>query len=353
MLDASQYGALFDSAGETIEVLREFQGDIEYPIDHRQTLRVGCSSQCEISIPGRGLSRVHFVLERRGKQLLLHDQDAVNGVIVRGRRLVGMTALEPGDCFTAVPMTFVAMNRAMRLQRPVLVRLLGHSGPTTADHLMIEAAQNLSGLVITGEPGSEHRVLAKAVHAMSMLRDQPLVDLGFGAPLDEDVLRKAARATLVITVGEKTPALDDVSIARLFSQRYHLRLIVLAPDLATARRVLHSDELHRMRHIEIPSIRGRRAELPSILDELLIQHNATIRLADFSLSNRDRLLRYGWRKNWDELRIATERLAIIGRTADWEQMDWRERAAAHGVAKSTLYDWFKGLGLTSPLLAVR
>ena len=49
--------------------------------------------------------------------------------------------------------------------------------------------------------------------------------------------------------------------------------------------------------------------------------------------------------------MAANRLTSIARIPDWEELDWRERAIALGIAKSTLYDWYKLLQLTKPLFA--
>lgn len=50
-------------------------------------LSLGGSRQCTISIPGRGLSARHCLLQRRKHKLRLYDLDSSHGTFVRGRRL--------------------------------------------------------------------------------------------------------------------------------------------------------------------------------------------------------------------------------------------------------------------------
>ena len=76
-------------------------------------------------------------LERRGTRFLVHDQHSTHGTSREGRK-IDVADLYPGDCFTATPVTFVALNREMRLHRPLLVELLGTDvAPWSPDKLMI------------------------------------------------------------------------------------------------------------------------------------------------------------------------------------------------------------------------
>ena len=43
----------------------------------------------------------------------------------------------------------------------------------------------------------------------------------------------------------------------------------------------------------------------------------------------------------------------MSRVSGWEAMNWQERSAALGAPKTTLFEWFSALGLTSPLFAAR
>jgi hypothetical protein len=95
----------------------------------------------------------------------------------------------------------------------------------------------------------------------------------------------------------------------------------------------------------------RPGDVLELLDRLLAARGAPRPVAALAARNRLALGRHAWRDNFIGLRLAADRLAAIGRVPTWERMDWRERAAALGVPKSTLHDWFTALGLSSPLFA--
>jgi hypothetical protein len=353
-LDDAQREARYDGP-DAIIALREYDADREYELSlDINSYRLGGSRSCEVYVPGRGLSAVHCLLERRGTRFLLHDQRSTHGTSREGRK-IDVADLYPGDCFTATPVTFVALNREMRMQRPLLVELLGTDfAPWSPDKLMIEAAKGLGNLLITGEAGCEQGRLAHAIHAMSLRRARSPVECA-KPPADRAsqvaLLRRAGKSTLMLTLDDKTRPLDPTFCSMLFSPGYHVRVIVLAPTSGTARRVLPDENVDQMQHVWIRPIGVRADELPEILDRLLVERDAPIRLAALTSKNREALLAHAWRGNWEELRTAADRLTAIARISSWDLMDWRERAAAIGLAKSTLYDWYKALKLTKPLLA--
>lgn len=340
---------------DAIEALGEYDAPREHelPVIAR-SFDLGGSSRCAVSVPGRGLSKRHCLLERRGERFLVHDLDSKNGTIHEGRRIREAIDLKPGDRFTAIPITFVALNRAMRMHRQLLIDVLGTDFAPSADKLMIEAAKGLGNLLITGEAGCEQNRLAHAIHAMSLVHDRLPVDCA-ALPVDRAsqlaLVTSAKRSTLILTLTEKTRAIDPTFHAMLFSPNYRIRLIVIAPSAAVARRILSRDEVGRMQHIWIRPVAVRVGELPVLLDRLLAERDAPIRHSSLTRANWDGFLRHAWRGNWEELRHAADRLAAIARIPDYEQLTWRQRAAALGIALATLYDWHKSLKLTLPLFA--
>ncbi|TMQ08309.1 MAG: hypothetical protein E6J90_40875 [Deltaproteobacteria bacterium] len=341
---------------DAIVALREYdsedeQAEHELPLNMK-SFRGGASRECEVWVPGRGLSGMHFLLERRGRQLLLHDQHSTHGVVHAGRKTDAIY-LSPGDKFTARPMTFVALNHEMRMQRPLLVELLGIDfAPWSPDKLMIEAAKGLGNVLITGETGCEHEQLARAIHAMSLVRNRLLITCT-AIPVERDtqtaLVKQAARSTLILPLNDKMRGVDPTFASLLFSRAYRVRVIVTASTQALARRLLPREAVDQMQHVWIRPIAVRAGELPTLLDRLLCQRGAPKRFADLTGANQERFRRHPWRKNWEELRVAADRLAAIARTPSWEVLAWRERAAAIGVAKSTLVDWHKTLKLSKPL----
>jgi hypothetical protein len=336
----------------------DVEGVYDLPLDTK-SFRIGGSSQkqCEISLPGRGLSAQHAMLQRHGRRCLLHDLASTYGTIYSGHRIYEATDIQPGDTFTTVPVTFVALNREMLTHRPLLVDLLGQdSRPWSPDRLMIEAAKGLGNLLITGEAGCEHQRLASAVHAMSLLRGGPLVEC-MAIPSDRTaqmaLLKSAHRSTIVFTITEETLPADDTFSSMLFSSDYHVRAIVVASSQTAARAVFPADNVNQMQHIWIRPIGVRAGELPGILDRLLSERDPSLRLASMVPSNRARLLAHDWRRNWEELRVAADRIAGIARIPHWGSLDWRKRSAALKVPKSTLHDWYRSFEFEDPLLSER
>src|SRR5262245_38283185 len=111
LIDESQCEPWYDGE-DAIEALAEYDAGREYELPlSTQSFELGGSRKCAVSLPGRSLSARHCLLERRGKRFLLHDLASSNGTIHEGRRIREVTDLNPGDRFTAVPVTFVALNQ--------------------------------------------------------------------------------------------------------------------------------------------------------------------------------------------------------------------------------------------------
>jgi hypothetical protein len=88
-----------------------------------------------------------------------------------------------------------------------------------------------------------------------------------------------------------------------------------------------------------------------LLDRLLAERDAPIRHGSLTRANWEGFLGHAWRGNWADLRQAADRLTSIARISDYEELTWRQRAAALGIALATLYDWHKSLTLTMPVFA--
>src|SRR5881394_3946823 len=86
-LDEAQCEPWYDG-DDAVVALREYNSDQEYDLPlHIKSFRLGGSRSCEVSVPGRGLSAVHCLLERRGSRFLVHDQHSTHGTIHDGRRI--------------------------------------------------------------------------------------------------------------------------------------------------------------------------------------------------------------------------------------------------------------------------
>jgi hypothetical protein len=336
---------------DVITALRVFDDDVELELPSKGTFTLGASRRCDLSVRGRDLSATHLLLERIDHRLRVYDLRSSNGTFFGGRR-AEVFEIYPGDTFTAAPVTFLALNNEMRAHRPAIAGILGAGSAPSPDTLLVEAATCSSHLLITGDPGSDLDRLARAIHAVSLRRSRSLVEMGAVPPdraQQREIVKRAERSTLVIELDPVAPPLDPTFCSMVFSADHHIRVIALAPTLKLARRLLPAEHLERIHPIWVRPLVARPGDIPVLLDQLLAERGAPLRVADLTARNRSALAACEWRDNFIGLRAAAERLAAIAQVRGWEAMDWRERATATSIPRSTLHDWFTALGLTLPL----
>jgi hypothetical protein len=272
-----------------------------------------------------------------------------------GGRRVELIDLYPGDTFTAAPLTFLAMNDEMRARRMIIADLIGDASPTP-DRILVDAVKSSHPLLLAGERGCDLDRFARAIHAISLRRGRAMVEIA-GLPADRkaqrEILKRAERSTLVIDLHAIETPLDPTFCSMAFSPDYHIRVIVLAATQAAARKLLPVEETERLQHIWVRPLGMRPGDVPHLLDHILMEREATFRLADLTPQNHEALCRHDWRDNFIGLRLAVERLIQISRVDGWEAMNWQERSVALEIPKTTLYEWYSGLGLASPLFAAR
>lgn len=351
-LDETQRDAWFDGA-DVVTALRIYDGDVEYELPRKATVTLGASRRCDVHVPDRGLSALHCLFERRGGRFRMHDQDSTNGLFFGGRR-VETCDVYPGDTFTPAPVTFLAMNQEMRAQRPIIAEIVGTGFSPSPDRVLVDAVKYAHPLLLTAEPGCDTDRLARAIHAVSLRRTRPLIEIS-EVPEDRaqqrEIIKRAARSSLVIDLYRVEAPLDPAFCSMVFSRDYHVRPIVLAPTRDAARRLLPIEAPEHMQHFWFRPLGMRPGDIPDLLDRMLAERASPRRITDLTPHNRDALCAWEWRDNLAGLRTAADRLAAIARVPGWDGLDWRQRAAATSIPKSTLHDWFTALHLTSPLLA--
>lgn len=286
------------------------EGDWELPRNLVE-LSLGGSRQCAISIPGRGLSARHCLLQRRKHKLRLLDLDSSHGTFVRGRRLEDSADLSPGDTFTARPMMFICLNDEMRQHRPTLFEILGPGAPRSPDWVMVQAATDWGPLLLTGEAGSDLDRLARAIHAMSLQRSRPAVEVAT-LPLERAaqvaLAQQASQTSLILPLGDEGPPLDPRFASMLFDVSSGVRLIALASSPDIARRALTDARVERMQHVEVRPLAYRRGEIHRLLDRRFRERAFPRRAADLTRTNQDALKGYDWPGNFDELREIADAL---------------------------------------------
>lgn len=343
----------FDQAGaEIITGCREYDGagaaDWELARDIKRVF-VGGSSTCAISIPGRGLSATHCMLERRGRGMRLYDEHSTHGTWVKDAPIT-TADLRPGDKFTAKPVTLVTMNDAMRLHRPTLVEIVGTGWVPSPDWLMVEA-YNSSHLVITGDPGCDQDRLARAIHAISPRRDQLPIEIGAipeeraaQIALVKQASKQQApkqRATVILAIPDKHAPLDETFLSMLYSTTYGVRVIVLARRAEDARRALGEALAGMCQYVMLRPLAYRAAEIDQLLDRVFVERGTPhLRTADLTLENQEALRTYLWPENLAELRL-------IGHAISAHETlgGWRPASEAVQRPKTTLQEHFERIGL--------
>lgn len=340
---------------DIVTALRVYDGNREYPLPPKTTFTLGASRSCDLALPGSGLSALHCAFVRKGTRLRVIDQHSTNGMY-SGERRVETLDLHPGDTFTAAPVTFIAMSDELRAQRPIIADLVGTRFTPTPDRVLVDAVKSAHHLLLTGETGCDLDRLARAIHAVSLRRSRAIVEIA-ELPTDRgqqrEILRHAARSTLVIDLDELDAPVDPTFGSMAFSPDYHIRVIALAATPTVARKLLALEEMERLQPIFIRPLAMRPGDVPDLLDGMLAERQAPFRLDDLAPANRDALCSHDWRDNFIGLRIAADRLTAISRVRGWEAMNWQERGAALETPKTTLFEWFNGMGLMSPLFAAR
>jgi hypothetical protein len=327
-------------------------GICEYNVEGDWELRrnvvefsLGGSRQCTISIPGRGLSARHCLLARRKGKLRLHDLDSSHGTFIRGRRLEGSADLSPGDMFTARPMSFVCLNAEMRRHRPTLFEILG---PRSPDWVMVQAATDLGPLLLTGEAGSDLDRLARAIHAMSLLRSQTAVEVATLPPertAQIALVQQAAQSSLILSLVDDGPPLDSYFVSKLFDVSSGVRLIALASNPDTVRRALTDARVERMQRVEVRPLAYRRGEIHTLLDRRFEESAFPRCAADLTRVNQDALNTYDWPGNFDELRAIADAIAAHATLGGL-----RPAAGSLGMSShKRLARRFKRVGLQFPL----
>ncbi|MBX3157291.1 MAG: FHA domain-containing protein [Deltaproteobacteria bacterium] len=321
------------------------------------TITLGSAESCDIVVPSQYVSRHHLTIERRHGGIRIHDHSK-NGTYIDARRIGDDRDIRAGQGFSAGAASFIALNDEMARQYALLSDLIDWETSTELESQSsrfatpcdaIEIASGVDHLMIAGDVGCGQAQLAEAIHAMSPLRGRPLVRVD-SIPVDrgaqKELLARAARATMVLAIGDEMPVMDDAFRSSLFALSYRIRLIVLAWP-RRARAVLGEDRSNMQRLDLRPIAYREHVQIERLLDRQLEARGCALRLAHMTETNRSALLRYSWPRNFDDLKLAADRLAAIARAGSL-----RKAAAALDEHASKVQHWFTNqLGLELPLNA--
>lgn len=313
----------------------------------RKVFTIGSAPDCDISIPLPYVSRLHARIERHYDCLRVEDLSK-NGTWFEDRLVKEPKDVRPGSTF-GIPggVTFLALNDEMRAAYPVFSDVLDREGQetliaddkgwATPSKLMVWASGN-DHLLILGPRGCDQDRLARAIHSVSPVRQREMV-WADSIPSDragqKDMLLRASKSTLVLNIDKSTPVMDAAFRASLFSTSFRVRVLVIAPAFEHVLRVLGPDHAY-IRRVEVRPLAFRIDQLGPLLDRQLEELGSTLRFQQLSEANRQALTNHEWRRNFEDLRVAAQRLAALH-----QQGTLRKAAAALGIKNfNNLQNWF-------------
>jgi hypothetical protein len=331
---------------DLVTALREHNGNAEHALSReRKTFSIGSDPDCDIPISGPYLSALHCVVERRGNRLRVHDQHSRNGTFFAGRREPTFD-IGAGETFTAASTTFLAMNDEMRQHRPLLADIVGAGATPSPDDLLVCAVRG-TNVLITGEPGCDQDRLARSLHAVSLRRSLPIVEvaeLPATRAAQRELIDRAARSTLVLALDARGPRIDPTFCSMLLSSSFHVRLIAIAEAAAVATEALGLDATGPMQHVWLRPLASRDGEILYLLDRMFAERGAALPVSELTPANQAALQAYAWPENLAGLRLAADRLEALVR-----EQSLRKAADALAMSKSTLHHWLDRLRLALPL----
>ncbi len=250
--------------------LRVLETDELYPLpDPRERgesiLGSGTAAGLQLRDPSRRLSRRHARLAWDGGGWTMRDLESKNGLWIDGVRCKA-AALAPGVEVGVGGLTLLAESAALLQLRALLARLIGWSD----DHRrevdralrgLRDAALLRASLVLCGE--GDLVPIAQRLHRETLGAQRPFVACR-RRDRAMDQLRRARDGTLCVSATEPPRDLPD-AIAALLSAAPPARLVLCAADLRDASPI--GVLLGPTIWLQLPSLLGRRAELPRILAE--------------------------------------------------------------------------------------
>lgn len=324
-------------------------GNDEYELElGRASFECGAHPKCHVVIDDPHVSARHALLERRSSRLRVIDLDTKNGIRLNGKREPSFD-VGPGQVFgLAHSVTVLPMNEAMRTGRLRFVEVLGSEQPElTPDALLIEALGS-GNLVVVGERGCGHDVLARAVHAVSIRRTLAPLEID-EIPADKtkqlEIATLATRSTLILKLRAETTKPSRAFLELITSAQYQIRVIALAPTLDVATRVLGIEIVGRMRPVLLRPLRMRVTELPQIFDQMLVARASTLRMQNLHAEHQAALCSYAWPKNLEELTNAVTRIAALV-PSPTHIVPVKTAATALGIKESWFYDWLAKMSLS-------
>lgn len=370
---AEQRGGTYERDSATTALLW-YRTHTIHDLHPRKVSTIGSAPDRDIVIEGEHVSAHHCRIERRSRGQMVIDEGSKNGTYYETKRSLGLGlkpvfeetrasangfVLVPGMTFVigAQPHRYVALDDAMRSHHPALLDILGsedevrgareHASPSD----LILAADGVGHMLITGDATCEPLELARIVHDVSRRRHKPRVELEHVPDTREAqaaiLKHDAAKATLVLNLGDGETDIDPAFVSSLFSSSFQIRVIVSSRTVAEASRALGAQYTNPMMHVGLRPLADRRAAIHRLLDRRFEQLGSPLRVADLTPENQRALQNHEWRENLVELREAALRLAEVVRS----EFSLNRARTVLGIKRNTFYSWYgTTMRLTLPLV---
>jgi hypothetical protein len=271
------------------------------------------SEGCDIAIPGRGLSGMHLMLERRTSSVRIYDLHSTNGTYVGNTRVETSWDVRIGDKFSPWPLTLFLMDSAMYDYRGTLAEILGQGFPPSPDMVLTEVVRQACHVIIWGPNGCGQDRLAESIHKMSPRRAQVMLEITEipgGHDAQNDLVRRASKpnTTVVLRVRRQ---MDEAFLSKLYDASYGIRVIALAKTPEDAERLPKQATLQSYR-IGLRPLVHRKAEIDQLLDRIFAEREAMhLRTRDLLDENQDALRRYRWPRNLAQLHEVADAIVAL------------------------------------------
>jgi len=300
----------------------------------------------DISIPERGLSSTHCLLERRASSVRIYDMHSTNGTFVGNTRIESSWDVRIGDTFSPWPLTLFLMDSAMYEHRPMLAEILGSVRPSP-DMVLTQVARHGCHVVITGADGCGQEQLAQAIHTMSPRSAHKPIEVPI-PPRDSternELVKRARKpkTTVFLWVPKHDkPPLDATFVGQLYDASYGVRVVALARNEEEAERSLPKQIFWQSYRISLRPLAQRDGEIEQLLDRMFARGDAAhLRTADLLEENQEALRQYDWPRNLAQLKEVAE--AIIALET---HKGLRSASRAIGMATSTIRDRLERPGI--------
>ncbi|MGE0322738.1 MAG: sigma 54-interacting transcriptional regulator [Polyangiaceae bacterium] len=365
------------AAGEERLVLLWDNGSLTRPLSQGDDLVIGRSRSADVSVDHKSVSREHARVRLTGSGVEIVDLGSSNGTRVSGASLTPNQAIRvPLGALVQLGSVVLVVEQAPTPTQAPESRPLGQRMQELGQLIASVAASDIS-VVLCGETGVGKDVMASQIHGRSRRARHPLVRLNCAAlaeTLLESELFGHERGAFTGAVQSKQGLLEGANggsiffdevgemplgvqakLLRAIEQREVYRVGGVRPVsfdvrfIAATNRELDKEILEgRFRRdlyfrlagitLQIPPLRERLDELPSLVQTFVTEHAARSGIAPpaVSASALQRLLSHSWPGNLRELKNVVERAVVLsgGRAIEAHHVHIDPVAAALGNSEA-------------------